>query len=287
MYDPKTVKFPYPKYTDAHYLIVKKDNGLVFDKNYPYIDTSKSFLRKQKWLRFMLYFIVFLVMRIRLSLKVVGRENLKKNKELIKNGVISVCNHVHMYDYLGLMYAYRPVKSYLLAWDKNITGEMSGLIRLVGGIPIPKNDVQASIAFMAATENMINKGGWLHIYSEGSMWEFYAPIRPFKTGAAYFACKCDKPIIPFAYSYRKPNWIRRVIFRQIAVLTLNVGEPLFPNKDLPLKEREQDLTIRSHEAVCTLAGIDPKENIYPPLFNNNKRIDYYASEYGKGYKGSH
>lgn len=286
MFDPKTTKFPYPKYTDAHYLIVKKDNGIVFDKNYPYVDTSKSFLRKQRWLRFMLYFIVFLVAKIRLGLKVEGKNILKENKDLIKKGVVSVCNHVHMYDYLGIMSVIKPVKPYLLAWDRNITGEMSALIRLVGGIPIPKNDVQASIAFMSQTENMINRGGWLHVYPEGSMWEFYAPIRPFKTGASYFSCKCDKPIIPFAYSYRKPNWMRRVIFRQIACFKLSIGDPLFPNNDLPLKERERDLTLRSHDAVCLLAGIDPKENIYPPIFENNQRIDYYAKSYGKGYKGS-
>ena len=78
MFDPKCRKFPYPEQTDKHYLIVKKDRRIVFDENYPYVDTSKSFLRKQKWLRFMLYFIVFLVSRIRMGLRVKGRENITK-----------------------------------------------------------------------------------------------------------------------------------------------------------------------------------------------------------------
>jgi hypothetical protein len=47
------------------------------------------------------------------------------------------------------------------------------------------------------------------------------------------------------------------------------------------------MTIRCHEAVCRLAGIEPGENIYPPLYDQSKRIDYYATEYGVGYKGSH
>ena len=37
-FDPKTNKFPYTELTDKHYLQVKKNNGLVFDENYPYID---------------------------------------------------------------------------------------------------------------------------------------------------------------------------------------------------------------------------------------------------------
>ena len=286
MFDPKCRKFPYPEQTDKHYLIVKKDRGIVFDENYPYVDTSKSFLRKQKWLRFMLYFIVFLVSRIRMGLRVKGRENIKNNKELLKNGAVSICNHVHMFDYLSIMYAIRPFKTYLLSWDKNVNGESGPLVRLVGGIPIPENNMQATISFLKATENMLDKGGWLHIYPEGSMWEFYAPIRPFKSGASYFACKCNKPIIPLAYSYRKPGWLRKYIFRQVACFNLAIGQPLFPNESLPLHEREIDLTIRAHEEVCRLSGINPKENIYQPIFNNSKRIDYYVGELGKGYKGS-
>ena len=118
------------------------------------------------------------------------------------------------------------------------------------------------------------------------MWEYYQPIRPFKRGVAHLACKYNKPIIPMAYSYRKPGWIRRVIFKQIACFTLNIGEPLLKDESLPYEEQEKDLMIRMHEAVCSLAGIDPKENLYEPIFNNSKRIDYYPTEDGIGYKGS-
>ncbi len=106
------------------------------------------------------------------------------------------------------------------------------------------------------------------------MWEFYAPIRPFKRGASFIACETDKPVLPLGFSYREPGWIRKHIFKQIATLTLNIGEPIFPNKELPSKEREKNLTIRTHESVCLLAGIDPKENIYPPVFDNTLKVKY-------------
>ena len=106
------------------------------------------------------------------------------------------------------------------------------------------------------------------------MWEYYKPIRPFKAGAATYACKYDKPIIPLAYTYRKPGWIRRKIFKQIALYTLNIGEPIFPNYELNKEEQINDLTIRAHQEVCKLANIKEGENIYPPIFDQTKRIDY-------------
>ena len=89
------------------------------------------------------------------------------------------------------------------------------------------------------------------------------------------------------FSYREPGWIRKKIFRQIATFTVRIGEPIFPNAELNPKDRERDLTERCHDAVCRLADIDSKENLYPAVFNHSERIDYYTSVYGVGYKGSH
>ena len=287
MFDPKTNRFPYTEITDKHYLKIHKDRGYVFDSSYPYIDKSGWFRFKQKMVRIILNVFVFPVATIRLGLKIEGRENIKKYKDVLDDGIISVCNHVHMWDYLAVMKAIRPYRSNLLAWDKNINGENGTLIRLVGGIPIPEKSVAGQKAFLKTLSSLLNEDhGWLHIYAEGSMWEYYQPIRPFKRGASMIAVSNDKPIIPLGFSYREPGWIRKKIFRQIAVFTLHVGEPIFPNKELKPKEREKDLTIRANKAVCELVGIDPDKNIYEPVFNDSKRIDYYTDTYGVGYRGS-
>ncbi len=254
MFDPKTNKYPYPLETDRHYLEIHKDRGLVFDANYPYIDKSGWFKFKQNMTRVFLNVIVFPVATVRLGLKIEGRENLKKHKDVLDGGVISVCNHVHMWDYIGVMKGIRPRRSGLLAWAPNINGENGTLIRMVGGIPIPENTVAGQKAFLKAVSGLLEEHGWLHIYAEGSMWEYYRPIRPFKRGASLIAVSNDKPIIPLGYSYRE--------------------------------DREKDLTIRANKAVCALVGIDPDKNIYEPEFNDSKRIDYYTAEYGVGYKGS-
>ncbi len=287
-FDPKTDRFPYPENTDRHYLEVHKDRGIVFDTDYPYIDRSRAFRFKQELIRILLNILVFPLCRIRLGLKIEGRENLKKHRDVLNNGTLSVANHVHMWDYISIMRAIRPYRSNLLSWAPNINGENGTLIRMVGGIPIPDSNIAATKTYLKAVRNLLqNDRGWLHIYPEGSMWEYYAPIRPFKRGAAHIAVDTNKPILPLGFSYRKPGWIRKHIFRQIACFTLRIGEPLFPNPALNPKKREKDLTIRCHDAVCRLAGIEPEDNLYPPLFNDSKRIDYYTDTYGIGYKGSH
>lgn len=276
MFDPKPTRYPFPKYTDQHYLVVKKDNGLVFDENYPYIDRSRAFRFKQFWVRLLLRLIVFPLAVVRLGLRVRGKKILKQNKELLQKGVVSCANHVHMWDYISVMKAISPRRPNILAWARNLRGENAFLIRMTGGIPIPEGDPSATLAFVRAVQGQLARGGWLHICAEGSMWEYYAPIRPFKSGVGFFAVLCEKPVLPMAFSYRKPNWIRRVIFRQTACLTLTIGEPIFFDPSLPNSERIEDLTRRCHAAVCRLAGIDPEKNPYPPIFENNERVDDYG-----------
>ena len=286
MFDPQTTRYPYPEITDRHYLQIHKDRGFVFDAAYPYIDSSGWFRFKQNAVRVLLNVIVFHLATIRLGLKIEGRENLKKYKDVLDNGAVSVCNHVHMWDYIAVMKALRPHRTNLLAWAKNINGENGTLIRLVGGIPIPENNVAGQKAFLKTIAGLLNDHGWLHIYAEGSMWEYYRPIRPFKRGAAFIAVTNNKPVLPMGFSYREPGPVRKKVFRQTALFTLHIGEPLYPDMGLKPKEREKDLTIRANKAVCSLVGIDPDKNIYEPDFNDSRRIDYYTSTYGNGYRGS-
>ena len=218
--------------------------------------------------------------KIRFGLKVNGKKNLKTYKLELSQGAISVTNHTHFWDYIFLMRTVKPRRTNVLVWSPNVNGPSGGLVRLVGGIPIPENNLKATMVYYNAIEKLINKDkGWLQIYAEGSMWEYYAPIRPFKRGSSFFAIQFNKPIIPIAYSYRKPTWIRKKIFHQAARITINVGEPIYPDNNIDDKnERELDLTRRVHERICELAGIRPQDNIYPSIYDHSKRVDYYPRD---------
>ena len=274
MFDPHCTNYPYTEYTDQHYLKIKKNNGLDFGIDYPYIDSSKSFLRKQWWVRLLLNTIVFPSTIFKMGLKIKGRKNIKKYKNVLKNGAITASNHIHMWDYIAVMKAIRPYKPMVPVWANNIRGESSKLVRLVGGIPIPENNFSATLKFVSIINEYLKNNGVLHVYPEGSMWEYYRPIRPFKRGFASFSISSNKPVIPMSFSYRKPSVLRKYLLKQPAAITLNIGEPIYPNNDLLDTEKEIDLTIRVHKAICNLAFIDPKNNIYQPIFNNSKKLEY-------------
>lgn len=274
MFDPKSKKYPYTEYTDQHYIVIKKNKGIVFDEHYPYIDNSKAFRFKRWWVFLLLHLIVFPMNRIRLGFRIKGKDNLKKHKELLSKGVVTISNHIHFWDYICIMCALKPKKPNVLVWAPNVNDGSGGLVRLVGGIPIPKGDEKAKEAYFKALKELFNRGGSLHVYPEGSMWELYQPIRPFHKGASTIACLNNVPILPMAFSYREPGWIRKKIFHQEALLTLNIGEPIFKDDNLTGVKQEEDLTKRSHDAICLLAGINPEDNIYPPIFNKDKRVEY-------------
>ena len=122
--------------TDKHYLHVKKDNHISIDEHYPYVDNSFGFRFKVFWVRVLLTLIVFPLCYVRLGLKIKGKENLKKNKEILKKGVVTCSNHVHMWDYLAIMCAAQPRKTNIVAWAPNIRGENGAMMRMVGAIPI-------------------------------------------------------------------------------------------------------------------------------------------------------
>ncbi len=273
-FDPKPRRYPFPEKTDGHYLVIKKDDGTLFDERYPYVDKSKSFHRKWKWTRLLLRLIVFPMVYVKLGLRVHGKQVLKKNKDALSRGAILVSNHVNLWDYLAILCALKRPKIGVLVWKKNVSGESGSMVRSVGGIPIPEGDLKATAAFRHQVREFLHEGGWLQIYAEGSMWEYYAPIRPFKLGAAHFAIENDIPVLPMAFSYRKPSFIRR-LFGQLAALDLNIGQPLYPDSSLGGSAAQIDLTRRLHEEVCYLAHIDPERNPYGPVFHDDKRVDYY------------
>ena len=255
----------YPEKTDGHYRDIDYDNGTIFDENYPYVDKSKSFKRHQRLVRLGLRLMIFPFSYIRMGLRIEGRKNLRKNKALLKQGCLSVSNHMNMWDYIAIMNAVKPFKPHVLVLKENVSDKSGNLVRYVGGIPIPRENEKATEKFNEAIKDLlINDGGWLHFYPEAAMWEYYRYIRPFKKGVAHYAKMTDKPVLPMAFSYRRPSWMRKKLFHQPAKITLSIGEPLFLNKELSDEEQIIDLTKRCHEAVVKLAGIEnnPHEPVY-------------------------
>ena len=87
MFDPKTNKFPYPEDTDKHYLVVKKNDGTVFDKDYPYVDKSFGFRLKYNLTRILLYIVV--VRRCFMGVKWINKGELEGTAIMFPNYLLT------------------------------------------------------------------------------------------------------------------------------------------------------------------------------------------------------
>ena len=258
----------YPDKPDAHMVPFKVVRDVKVDENYPYLDKSFKF----RFMRFLLhagiFCIVFLLSPIRFGIKIEGRKNLRKYREVLKNGAMTVSNHVHRWDFLFVHQAVRYRLMYFPVWKEQLNGPDIGFIRYSGGIPIPE-ELHAIKYFNLAFDEVHAKKKWIHAFPEGSRFDYFVPIRPFKKGVFTMAHRYNLPVIPIGLSYRKPrfpftivNFLRSLAgIQKLPMVTLRMGEPILFDTSLSRKEAVQKVRKECHEAIVRLAGV--KDNPYP------------------------
>ncbi|MDR2629720.1 MAG: 1-acyl-sn-glycerol-3-phosphate acyltransferase [Spirochaetaceae bacterium] len=250
----------YPSQPDAHMNLKPKEIDLVIDENYPFLDKSFWFRFRSAMIYLGIFVLVFILSPIRFGLKIEGREKLKKHRALLRNGALTVANHVLRWDFLCILQAIRFRRLYFPAWKENLSGSDRHLIRLVGGIPVP-TDIHVIKYFNQAFDELHKKKKWFHVFPESSSWPYYQPIRPFKKGMFTIAYKYQLPIIPMAFSYRPAKGLYRLFKKNYPLITLRMGEPILPDLTLPRKDAVNLLRNQCHKAIVELAGI--RDNPWP------------------------
>ena len=260
----------YPERSDEHMITVKHLRDTNFDENYPYY--NKSFWAKlsRGVLSVLLYVVGYLAATIRYGLKIHNRKVLKENKELLKDGAITICNHVLMWDYLCILKAIRPRLQYHAAWKINFEGSNAFFIRWVGGMPIPTDNIRAMVKWQKAVDQVLEDKQWLHFFPEGSMWYYYPDIRPFKPAVFKFAVKHNKPVVPMAITFRPRKGIWK-LFGKKPFADLWIGDPILPDTTLDRNEAIDKMHKEAYHIVQGLAGINPGDKTY----NTNQNIETY------------
>jgi 1-acyl-sn-glycerol-3-phosphate acyltransferase len=263
------VDYVYPSKTDVHMMEVKVLRDVQIDKDYPFLDKSFRF----RFLRLLLYAgahsFAPVVTKLCMGDRIEGRELLGKHRKLLENGAMTVSNHIHRWDFVLILRALRYRMMYFPAWKENLKGPDAVFVRHIGGIPIP-SDITAIKNFNKAFDELHEKKKWLHTYAEGSLFFYYQPIRPFKKGSFTLAHRYNLPVIPLAFSYRKPVFPYTLVNRfrallgnqQFPMITLRVGEPLLFDSNLPRKDAVSKMRRECHAAVVRLAGLT--DNPFPP-----------------------
>ena len=75
------------------------DRELLIDENYPYLNDSPSNIRRMRWgYLFILKIGLNILLRVKMGLRIRGREILKKYKKEFSQGAITIANHVFRLD---------------------------------------------------------------------------------------------------------------------------------------------------------------------------------------------
>lgn len=247
---------------------VKKLRTIVFDENYEYLNRSGF----KYWINHAInYTFAMTICRVvnflKYGLRTKGRENITRNKDKFPDGAITICNHVYRWDAISVVDACRYREVWIPIFADQMMTKDNWYIKYFCTVPVPSS-MAAMRKFNEAFDTLAAEKKWFHVFPESCRWDYYQPIRPFRKGAFSMAYKYNRPIIPCAISYRPRTGIWKIFGDQSKPLvTLNIGEPIFPDRTKPRREEVERLRQVSHDAVVRLAGI--KHNPWPAVFGED------------------
>jgi 1-acyl-sn-glycerol-3-phosphate acyltransferase len=200
------------------------------------------------------------VVFFRYHLKIENRSVFHRHRAELKDGFITVANHVFPLDCLAVS-AVRPFRvPEFPIWQDGFESSNGGMYQAYGGFPVVKNAEGWEKAYRCMKEVLLEKK-WLHVYPEAACWYYYVPIREFLNGTFRLAYETGRPITPLAFSFRKREGLAKLFFAKEPLVTLRIGEPLYAKKELSLSEAVVDLRKRIHASMVALAGLSgEKEN---------------------------
>lgn len=177
------------------------------------------------------------------NIKVRGKKNLKGVKS-----AVTVSSHISYADSLITRTALVAHKMRIIVAPHNRKKTLGGYIMSSIVMPLPCN-LAGTRVFDNALKKAVDKNIYIHFYAEKAMWLYYNKPRPIKEGAAHYACKLNIPMIPMTYVVKKPCLLRRMLgFKHDIVV--RIGEPIYPDKNLSVRENTKQLT-----ALCSQARL--------------------------------
>ena len=247
------------------------DREMDIDEHYPYVDDScKNRFRMKLAYFFILRICLNLFLHMKMGLRIRGREVLKRHKDKLKNGAITIANHMFRLDCPCVLLAVRARSTTRIPmFAPNFRTKDSVFLNLIGGVPIPEPEagLSAMKKFNEAFDEFHRRGWWFHIFPEACRWDMYKPLRPFQKGAFTMSYKYAKPIVPCVITYRERKGIYRLFGpKELPLLTVTIGEPLYPDTTQPRKTEVDRLREMAHQQMQRMAGIT--HNPWPVAWNN-------------------
>ena len=182
--------------------------------------------------------------------KIYGMDRLNK----ISTGAVLTCNHFNPFDCFTVERIfqqsehYRKKRLFKVIREGNYTnfpGLYGYLFRNCDTLPLSSNK-KTMYNFLKAVDTILQRGDFILIYPEQSLWWNYRKPKPLKNGAFKFAAKNHVPVIPIFICMEDSDRFGRDGF-PIQEYTVFINEPIFPQSGLSEREQESDMRDRNYE----------------------------------------
>ena len=173
-----------------------------------------------------------------------GIENLQK----VQTGAMITCNHFNPFDSFTIESVFRTSgqsenkKLYKVIREGNYTnfpGLYGFFFRNCDTLPLSSNK-RTMINFMKAVDTILQRGDFILIYPEQSMWWNYRKPKPLKNGAFKMAARNKVPVIPVFITMKDSNIIGDDGF-PIQEYYVNIEKPIYPQDDLSEKQNTEKM----------------------------------------------
>ena len=160
----------------------------------------------------------------------------------LESGAMITCNHFNAFDSCAMQMAYEKadVKGralFRIIREGNYTsfpGFYGYLMRNYNTLPLSSN-AKVMQEFMRATSLLLQKGHFILIYPEQSMWWNYRKPKPLQKGGYYIAARNNVPVLPCFITMEDSDLIGEDGF-PIQEYTIHVCTPIYPDPEKTVKE---------------------------------------------------
>ena len=176
------------------------------------------------------------------------------NLQKVQTGAMITCNHFNPFDSFSVEEAFRTSgqsknkKLYKVIREGNFTnfpGLYGFFFRNCDTLPLSSN-TQTMKEFMKAVDTILQRGDFILIYPEQSLWWNYRKPTPLKSGAFRLAARNNVPVIPIFITMEDTNMIGEDGF-PVQQYIINIEEPIYPDEKLTEKQNTVKMKEKNFE----------------------------------------
>ncbi len=178
-----------------------------------------------------------------------GMENL----QAVETGAMITCNHFNPFDSFSIEQVFRlsglskSKKMYKVIREGNYTnfpGLYGFFFRNCDTLPLSSNK-RTMIEFMKAVDTILQRGDFILIYPEQSLWWNYKKPKPLKNGAFKLAARNNVPVIPIFITMEDTDIVGEDGFN-VQQYIINIEKPIYPDKNLTQRENTEMMKEKNY-----------------------------------------